>query len=322
MVEATGGNQTPNSPYTFAWGDNNNGGTLNANLAAGTYTVTVTDYKNCMDDLSFTISEPEPITFSLNPIEPPLCFGDATIITIDTVFGGANNAFEEYTFEVDNNGLNFPVLQAATVFAGDHLVTVEDINGCSEEISVSIISPGQINIDLPASIVVELGDSTTQLSPTITPSGTYSYLWTPADVLSSDTIRNPFVFPGNSLDYTLTIVNENGCTATESIFVELDANRNVYIPNIFSPNGDGYNDKFEIFTCLGVRSVNSVRLFDRWGGLLYEEMDVDPSCLGVKLWDGSKNSETLPSGVYVYMIEVEFLDDVVLTYRGDVTIVR
>ena len=110
---------------------------------------------------------------------------------------------------------------------------------------------------------------------------------------------------------------------SETVFVELDANRNVYIPNIFSPNGDGRNDDFAVFACLGVKTITSARLFDRWGGLLYEGTLLDPACLnGTRLWDGSKNGETMPPGVYVYMIEIEFLDGVVLTYRGDVTLIR
>lgn len=321
-VVATGGNTAPGNPYQFTW-SNGATGAVNANLPAGTYATTVTDFKGCTATTSFTIQEPPALVFSLDPIEPPLCFGDPTFISIDTVFGGAGNPFEEYTFMVDNNGLNFSVLQPATVFAGDHIVTVEDINGCTAETSVSIVSPGQISITLPPTLVVELGDSTAQLLPVISPSGNYSFQWTPADYLSSDTIRSPFVFPARSTRYTLNIVNENGCTATGSIFVELDANRNVYIPNIFSPNGDGVNDEFRVFTCTGVREVNSVRLFDRWGGILYEGTNFAPDCLnGIKLWDGTKDGGKLPPGVYVYVAVVEFLDGVQLTYRGDVTIIR
>ncbi|MEM1216198.1 MAG: gliding motility-associated C-terminal domain-containing protein, partial [Bacteroidota bacterium] len=323
-VTATGGNVTPDNPYQYTWNDGATGN-VNSGLPAGTYFSTVTDFKNCMAETNFTITEPDPIIFSLDPIDPPLCFGDPTTVMIDTVTGGANNPFEEYVFQIDNNGLNFPVIQSASVFAGDHIVTVEDVNGCTEEQTFSITSPAQIMIDLPETITVELGDSSNmaQIVPTITPSGDYTYLWTPAQFLSSDTIAMPFVFPEFSQNYTLTIVNANGCTASESIFVELDANRNVYIPNIFSPNGDGRNDEFEIFPCIGVRSVKSARLFDRWGGILYEGTNMDPNCLGTELWDGNKgDGQPLPPGVYVYMIEIEFLDNVTLTYRGDVTLIR
>ncbi len=315
----------PLGPAPFTW----SGGVAPASantatgLAAGSYGITVTDTEGCTDEVTFDIMEPEPITVVLDPIEPPLCFGDATFISVDTAFGGAGNDFMEFTFMVDNNGLSFPIIQPATVFAGEHIITVEDINGCSAETTVNIEQPGQIMINLPDEVVVELGDSTVQLSPLVTPGGTYTYQWDPADFLSSDTIRNPFVWPETSLEYSLTVTNENGCTEVEDVFVELDANRNVYIPNIFSPNGDGYNDFFRVFACRGVRSVNYARLFDRWGGIVYEGTNLDPSCLdGIKLWDGNKAGQPLNPGVYVYMIEVTFLDDVTLIYRGDVTVIR
>jgi len=104
----------------------------------------------------------------------------------------------------------------------------------------------------------------------------------------------------------------------------VDANRNVYIPNVFSPNRDGRNEDFRIFACQGVRSVNTVRVFDRWGGVVFEEDRFEPNCLdGIKLWDGTgRSGKTVNPGVFVYIIEVEFLDDTKLLYRGDITVVR
>jgi hypothetical protein len=77
------------------------------------------------------------------------------------------------------------------------------------------------------------------------------------------------------------VTDINGCTGTADVFVELDANRNVYIPNVFSPNGDGPNDEFRIFACTGVTSINSVKVFDRWGGLVYE---ADSLLAGLRRW--------------------------------------
>lgn len=321
----TGANINPLGPAPFTWSGNVAPANSNVatNLAAGTYSVTVTDVEGCQDDASFTIQEPEPIVFTLDPIDPPLCFGDATFLSVDTAFGGSATNFLDFTFMVNNNGLSFPVNQPATVFAGDIIVTVEDPNGCTAETIVNIPQPPQIVVSLPDQVIVELGDSTVQLQPTITPGGNYNYRWTPATFLSSDTIRNPFVFPVGSLEYTLVVTNENGCTAEATVFVALDPNRNVYVPNIFSPNEDGVNDDFRVFTCRGVKSVNYARLYDRWGGLVFEADSLLPSCLdGVKLWDGEKRGRPMPAGVYVYMIEITFLDDVTLLYRGDVTVVR
>jgi gliding motility-associated-like protein len=178
-------------------------------------------------------------------------------------------------------------------------------------------------------VEIELGDSTTSLMPIISPAGTQvdSFIWTPATYLSSDTVENPTVFPLESLDYTLRIVDVNGCDAEGSVFVELDANRNIYIPGAFSPNGDGTNDEFRVFPCTGVTAIRSVNIFDRWGNQVYQTGGFDVSnglfCAGgLPLWDGSFKGEFMNMGVYVYVIDVEFLDGIRLVYRGDLSLIR
>jgi gliding motility-associated-like protein len=231
----------------------------------------------------------------------------------------------DYTYQIDNNGLSFPPDQPATVFAGPHIITVEDPAGCRIEEMVNIDQPAEIQVILPAELVVELGDSTARLEPIVVSSLPIdSYLWTPDTYLSSDTVQSPFIVELlESTDYNLLVTDINGCTGTADIFVELDANRNVFIPNVFSPNGDGPNDEFRIFACTGVTSINSVKVFDRWGGQVYEASGLLPVCEGgLRLWDGRKNGRLMNPGVYVYLIEIEFLDRVKLLYRGDVTLLR
>jgi len=64
-------------------------------------------------------------------------------------------------------------------------------------------------------------------------------------------------------------------------------------------------------------------LFDRWGDLLYQANDLAPNCQdGSPLWDGRYNGKLMNPGVYVYLIEIEFEDDITLLYRGDVTLIR
>ncbi|MEL6141480.1 MAG: gliding motility-associated C-terminal domain-containing protein, partial [Bacteroidota bacterium] len=171
---------------------------------------------------------------------------------------------------------------------------------------------------------IELGDSLTILNPIISPAGDiYDYLWTPAEFLSSDTVRTPMIFPFDSREYTLAVTNANGCQAFADIFVEVDANRNVYIPNVFSPNRDGRNEDFRIFACQGVQNVNFVQIFDRWGSQIFTAENLAPNCLdGIQLWDGVYREKLVKPGVFVYMVEVEFLDGQTLLYRGDVTVLR
>ena len=137
-------------------------------------------------------------------------------------------------------------------------------------------------------------------------------------------VQSPFVIePLEDTEYTFTVIDENGCTATAQVLVEVDKNRNVYIPNVFSPNGDGFNDEFRIFACTGVEDINFVRIYDRWGELIYEDDDLPPDCIGgSQLWDGRFNGKTMNPAVFVYIIEVEFIDGITLLYRGDLTLLR
>jgi gliding motility-associated-like protein len=299
-------------------------------LPAGTYSVTITDMEGCTDSISYTVIEPSEIVIEVFDPEDPPCFNSSTQVFVDTIFGGVGNMLSDYQYMVDGNGVLLDPTQPADIFGdGEHIIEAFDINGCSGVTTVEIMQPEEILVTFPGDVVVELGDTTVQLQPIITPAGINidSFIWTPSDFLSSDTVRNPFVRPLQSLDYTLTVIDEDGCEGVGSVFVELDANRNLYIPNVFSPNGDGTNDEFRVFPCVGVTRINQVDIFDRWGNQVFSASDIDVRsglfCLGgLVLWDGSFKGELMNKGVYVYVIEAQFLDNITLTYRGDVTILR
>lgn len=324
FVSSTNNNPLLPAPYTWSGGVAGPTEAAATGLGPGTYSVTVTDTKGCMDELSYTISEPTPITFSVLPIEEPLCFGETTLVTIDTAFGGSSRGFEDFTFSVNNSGFRLTVLQAGTTFAGQTVLTVFDTVGCSASDTFSVNQPPAILVNLPEEIVIELGDSLTVLNPIISPAGDiYEYNWSPAEFLSSDTVRSPGIYPFESTNYTFTVTNANGCTASAEIFVEVDVNRNVYIPNVFSPNRDGRNEDFRIYACQGVERINTVRIFDRWGGMVFNADNLAPNCLdGIVLWDGLYKGKAVNPGVFVYMIEVRFLDGTELLYRGDVSVLR
>ncbi|WP_420461441.1 gliding motility-associated C-terminal domain-containing protein [Neolewinella sp.] len=332
QVVSTNNNPLGDSPYNWSPAVASSNEQTATDLAPGTYGVTVTDEVGCQDSLSYTIFEPDPITFTVDTIADPLCFNDPAEITLDTAFGGQGTDLLDYSFTINNDGFLTPFDQVGLGFGDSVVIAVFDSVGCSSEQTFQIQQPDEIVIDLPNRLLVELGDSSTQLNPLISPGGRdYRYRWTaprfepPAPFLSNDSIRDPFlVVPTQSVEYTLTVTDENGCQAIDDIFVEIDANRNIFIPNVFSPNMDGRNDDFRIYACTGVVGITKVNIFNRWGGLLFERENIPSSCLdGTLLWDGrTPEGREVDPGVYVYTVEVLFIDGVTLLYRGDIAVVR
>jgi gliding motility-associated-like protein len=117
-------------------------------------------------------------------------------------------------------------------------------------------------------------------------------------------------------------VANNGCRDEDKVTVIVDRRRFVYVPNVFSPDKDGDNDWFSVFAKEGtVRNIKSLEVFDRWGNAMYTITDFQPNdpALG---WNGTFRGDDMNPGVYVWYMEVEFIDGVVELYKGDVTLIR
>ena len=320
-VVITGGNT---GTFTYSWSDGTNvvATTANAtNLPAGTYAVTATDAAGCTGTLdNLVLADPPPVQGSYLPYDPLLCNGDETTLVIDTIFGGAGGPFQ---FSLDFGvqlSQDFPI----TVGGGEHSITYYDVRNCEFTETITIDEPDPIVVTFnPAEIEIELGDSIV-LQPVITGAVVDTFIWTPAELLINPFVLNPTAYTFESQTYNLVVQDENGCSGTGSILINIDPNRNVFVPNIFIPgNPSGKNDYFNVYAGSGVKQVNFMRVFNRWGELLYEREKFYPDNDNLaEGWDGRYKGDFVNPGVYVYTIEVEFLDDRVLLYRGDVTVIR
>lgn len=311
--------------YTYNWedatGDNVGTAQIAEMLKAGTYSVTVTDANNCTASTSATLQDPLPVVGTYEPLAALNCNGDETILKILNISGGAGAPFK---FSVDFGAVldpSFPV----SLGGGQHFLTYYDVLDCATTVPLDIPEPAPITVTFDPNVIeVELG-ATADLEPIITGAPVIaSFTWTnPQALLNADTL-SATAYTFTNLTYTLTVVDSAGCSGTGSVTVNIDPNRNVYIPNAFVPaNASGLNDHFNIYTGLGVEMVNFLRVYDRWGDLMYERErflpDVDNLSQG---WDGRYNGNFVNPGVFVYLAEVKFLDGRVLLYRGDVTVIR
>lgn len=317
VVDAAGGNP---GNYTYQWSAGQSSTATLNNIPAGTYGVTVTDTQGCTGELSnIQLFDPPAVIGSYEAWGPLICFGDVTTFYIDTIFGGAGAPFK-YSLDF---GVQLDPLVPQSLNGGLHVVTYFDRRGCSTSDSFNVIEPFEITVNFNSPVEIELGE-TYQLLPIIQNAIVTDFEWTPIEYLVNPDTLFPTTFPFNTTTYNLTVFDANGCSGTGQITIEVDPNRNVYIPNIFKPgNPAGINDHFNVFVGLGVTNVNYMRVYDRWGGLVYGRDDFMPdnSNFGDG-WDGRYRGDFVNPSVYVYIIEVDFLDGRTLLYRGDVTVIR
>lgn len=290
-----------------------------SSLGAGTYVVTVEDVNGCSDTAQATLITAPPISLNLPIPDTPACRGGIISyqLTTSDVSGGNGGP---YQYSIGNSGL-VAVGTEVTAMAGNVILTVIDNNGCAFDTLLTIPTREGIQIDLQEEIEIRLGDSLS-LSPIVTSAAPIvSYSWAPANGLSCTDCPNPIASPGNSTTYTFMVTDENGCTASANIRVLINSRREVYIPNTFTPNADGINDEFRIYTGRGVNEIISFQVFDRWGTLIWEGRNLFPSENGSAGWDGTMNGKVLKPGVFTYFAEISFLDQRVILYKGDITLI-
>ena len=127
--------------------------------------------------------------------------------------------------------------------------------------------------------------------------------------------------PVNTTLYTVMVTDGDGCTATDSVLVRVLKNRPLFVPNAFSPNRDGSNDGFTVFGGPGVREILDLKVFNRWGGMVFDAQRFAPNepALG---WDGTFRGELAQIGVYAFYAEVLFIDGVTILVEGDLQLTR
>jgi gliding motility-associated-like protein len=145
--------------------------------------------------------------------------------------------------------------------------------------------------------------------------------WSPPDGLDCTDCPNPIAQPVETTTYQLLISTLEGCTTAESITIIVERPRKLYIPNVFSPNGDGRNDVFRVFPGPGVQQIVQAQIFDRWGGLVFEAGNYTPDATQ-PTWDGTVGGNLMSSGVFTYTIKVLFIDGQVERFSGSVLLLR
>jgi gliding motility-associated-like protein len=145
--------------------------------------------------------------------------------------------------------------------------------------------------------------------------------WTPATALSCTDCLSPLANPIKTTTYVLNAVNNGTCVSADSIKITVICNNgNFFIPNTFSPNGDGSNDRF-IVRGKGLNVIPSITIFNRWGQVVFERRNFAPND-PASGWDGTFNGKPAPSDVYIYTVQILCDNATLIPYHGNVTLIR
>lgn len=318
-LTSSGSGGTP--AYNYSW---NTGAAISA-ITVGpstetNYTITITDANGCTATAITTVSVnalPD-VSFSSDVVAGcgPLC----VTFTNNT----ANTSTASWIFGDGNSGTGNPTILHCYNNPGAYSVTltVTDLNGCVASNSTANYITVYPN---PVASFSALPQPASILSPNVyftdLSSGAFAWQWSFGDVVnSSSTVQNPnFVYSDTGVYLVqLIVVNEFGCADTVNDEIKINPDFIVYIPNTFTPNGDGLNEIF-IPIGIGIASENyEFFIFDRWGDMIFKSTN---PAVG---WDGKANGGAFMAqqDTYVWRVNITDVFGKKHRYTGHVNLIR
>jgi gliding motility-associated-like protein len=309
-VVAIGGN----APYTYEWSNGINN-SLITNMVAGVYSLIVTDANGCSGTTSYEL---------LNNGGPQISEVLVTGVDCSGENGLAEVVIEDNSSEVNIEWFNAdgellstsPFVQSLA--SGSYEIVVTNEYGCEVVETVIIEQVSPLIVAVNEDTRLDLGDII-RLEALVNTNQNISYEWFPAEGLSCTDCPNPIASPTSSIEYTVLVTNESGCTDSDKVFIQVIPDDKVFIPNAFSPNGDGVNDFFTVYAGDNVSRIKTLRVFDRWGAEVFGNQDFSPN-VEPEGWNGVYKGKRMGEGVYVYFVEVEYIDGSTKIKKGDLSI--
>ncbi len=309
------------TPYTYAWNTTPTQTTATASdLFSGSYTVTVTDANGCTSAATDSLIGPIPIIVT-TVATASKCFNTATGIVETTVTGG----LPPYVYQL--NGTTQDTNVYVGLAPGHYVILVTDANSCQGTSAFDILSPSEMTLSLTVTEQLILTGMQTQLIATATSTvPIIAYIWTPDSLIDyslcgdPDMCSTPYALPRTSTLFTVTVMNEDSCTITDTITIYVSNELSAFIPTAFTPNGDGMNDRFE-FDVLGATNLDVV-VFNRWGQQVYVNAAQQNGITGSNGWDGTVDGKPAPYDTYTWQLEVTYFDGTKRKEVGTVTLMK
>ncbi|MFH0896048.1 MAG: gliding motility-associated C-terminal domain-containing protein [Bacteroidota bacterium] len=288
-------------PYTYHWSNNSFNDTI-INLSAGSYTITVNDIYGCPITTSYTLLNTPALTIPVSS-NSPVCPGD-------TIFLFSNYSAQNYQWSGPSafisNGANPYILNSSSSHTGNYTLSITDNDGCPGT-ALLTVSLQPFPDDLFASDATICKHETLILKAP--DNGNFQYSWSvPSSSAQAEVYSPKTLLVQNPYWVTLTLT---GCKSiTDSVLVTVE-DCPLVIPNVFTPNADGYNDFF-VIKDLEHYPGSSLVIFERGGKIVFRSDDYQNN------WEAGKHAD----GVYYYVLNAFSGNGEYLPYRGTITLLK
>ncbi len=291
--------------YSYLWSDGSTVKDRNG-ILAGTYTLLTTDANLCKRiDTMLVNSQVLVDAFAGN--DTTICHGASIQLFGE---GGHTASWSPTTYLSDPDIANPMAIEVTNNIT--YILTISEeasVYGCFNTDTVTISVLPQTGLEVTQDTFIIRGAS---IELELIGGPFFAYRWDPAEGLDNSTVPNPVASPQQTTTYTVYALNENNCE--ESDMVTLEVIEDIMAYNVFSPNGDGINDYFDIKNADRFPEI-LVEVYSRWGDMLFQSVGYDDS----KRWDGTTRGTEAPLGTYYYVI-IPFSGAKPIT--GNVTIIR
>ena len=195
---------------------------------------------------------------------------------------------------------------------------MQDVIGCEWDTLFQIAEPEQVTADLGADQVIRLGEESELFVQTT--GDVVAIAWTDNGQAGPIDIDFREIEPVQTTTYVVVVTNEAGCVGTDNVVVQVEDDPRVFAPNAFSPNGDGVNDFFTLYTDIAATEITSLAIFDKWGNQVFLKNNFLPN-IPEQGWDGIWRGKNMQPGVYVYSAFIEFRNGNKINFKGEINIV-
>ena len=302
-------------PYRFVWSDGSTTQSRNS-LSAGLYSVTISDVLNCVGKFDTILREPDKFAFRIIAKDPLCNKGSDGMILLDSLKNARLPVLYTLNDAPAQRFSSFDKLKA-----GNYKIKITDDRNCRLDTSVVLNEPPPVTVDVGSDITIYSGETVTLRGSTGIPVSEISkVLWNSIqDNICPRCLEKTFA-PALSTRYLLTVFDKNNCSGEDFTYVTVK-DLQVFVPNAFSPNDDGSNDYFTVFGDPKSFNVKSMRIYNRWGDLVFLAKDLIPGD-EPNGWNGKFKGLVQSDGIYVYDIVLELPNNSVRNLKGEVFLLK